>query len=185
MAPAHLSANLFINGNSVTYGGGLLLGARAYGGIGIDYSTYNDFDAESWVLSGNVGVRMSAATARTQICAVARFANVHGPSDVTVTDADYSEYDVSSGLHVGYQATRGAVQILPTASLQGVIAFPRFTTAASTVSDTKYFVLIGLGIGMVFNQQVSLKPSIAFPVGLRGGSTSFGVTATFNLSSNH
>ncbi|PYP37177.1 MAG: hypothetical protein DMD48_11590, partial [Gemmatimonadetes bacterium] len=53
--------------------------------------------------------------------------------------------------------------------------------SGQTNSQSETFELLGLGLGIVFNQTVTVRPGVQIPMGLQGASTTFGAIVSVNF----
>jgi hypothetical protein len=95
---------------------------------------------------------------------------------------DLSSRTFALGASVG--AVLGRTQqlrILPNAAFQFADTRATADDGTNSASASQSYALLTLGTGFVFNSRFSLNPSISFPIGLDGGSTSFGLMGAMNF----
>jgi hypothetical protein len=92
---------------------------------------------------------------------------------------------VHFGLALGTEmGANQQLRILPTAGLG--LQYSKFSqeiggVEGDPVSDT--YGLARVGVGFVFNQQISVRPTIDIPVGLDNSDPTFGITVGYNFGS--
>ncbi|HEX5574870.1 MAG TPA: outer membrane beta-barrel protein, partial [Gemmatimonadales bacterium] len=125
-------------------------------------------------------------TGKMSLCPVARLALGMGPDD-SANDINSSSTDVHFGLALGTEmGTSQQMRILPTAGLGLQYSKAKVentaTNAAAEISET--YGLARLGVGFVFNQQISVLPTIDIPVASDLVSDpTFGITVGYNFGS--
>jgi hypothetical protein len=172
-----------------TWGGSFSYGVPSgiYGGASLSTTSFDGIDQSSLGIGANVGYQMNLGRAsKMHVCPVASLNLGMGPDD-SANDINSSSTDVHFGLAVGSQmGTNPRMQILPTAGLglQYSKAKVEDTGPGGTsVEASSTYGLARLGLGFVFNQQISVRPSVDIPLGLDGGKAAFGVTAAYNFGS--
>jgi hypothetical protein len=77
----------------------------------------------------------------------------------------------------------GSTKIIPSAGFTVVSASVEIKDDVSGQSDSQSetFELVALGLGIVFNQAVTLRPGVQIPIGLEGASTTFGLIVSVNF----
>ena len=110
-----------------------------------------------------------------------------GPKNIAGSGIDYSEVDLAASLDAGYVAVRSNVVLLiPTASLALANATGKLSdSSGNSTSQGDTFAVLAVGVGVVFGGDVSVKPSLTFPLGLQGGSTAFAVHFAIKLAGGH
>jgi hypothetical protein len=179
-APVHMYFTMGFNSNAQSYHGGLALGTRAvFGTAELGMTTYNAFEGgDSWDFGASVGWQVSPTQSRFQFCPELFVGLSDGPKNINGTGADYSAHHVSVGGDAGYVMVRKQdIEIFPNASF--IVANSWATLSGATNTATFEFLVLGVAFG--FNNQVNLGPSIAFPFGLQGAGTSYGVQFSIKL----
>lgn len=144
---------------------------------------YTTVSASSFLYGASVGYQGSLNERGTaQLCPVATVEFATGPKNINGTGIDYSETDFAFGLNAGIIATSSAqpVAVVPTGFIAIASAQATLSGATRPVSNSQSFGIVGLGVGFVFGQDVSVTPSVSRPVGLPGASTSFSITVAFH-----
>lgn len=186
VAPLHLVAHAFFNDNTEAYNLGLMLGgARGFGGIDVGMTTFSIFNGDSFTAGASAGYQVPLGDqGKAQLCPMVTFGIVRGPKDLDLSGTDYSETDFSFKLAAGFVAVaKGDVQVVPTASLAFANALPRLTDSLGNSNTTsESFGIIGVGVAVMFGQQVRVGPSVLIPFGLRGAATTYGFRFVFSLA---
>ena len=170
-------------GAGVAYG----LPSGLYAGANISTTSFDGADASSLGVGANVGYQMSVGKgSKISLCPVARLAIGMGP-DEEAFDINSSSTDLHFGLAVGTQMGKNPrMQILPTAGLG--LQHTKFKVedtapGGSTVEASETYPLARIGVGLIFNQQISVRPTIDIPISSDLNETSFGVTVGYNFGS--
>jgi hypothetical protein len=170
-------------GGSLSYG----LPSGVYGGASLSTTSFDGADASSLGIGANVGYQMALGKAgQFSLCPVASMSLGMGPDDEAF-DINSSSTDLHFGLAVGTSmGTNPRMRILPTAGLG--LQYTKFKIedtgpGGSTVEASETYPLARLGIGFIFNQQISVRPSVDIPVSSDLNETSFGVTVGYNFGS--
>jgi hypothetical protein len=78
------------------------------------------------------------------------------------------------------------MRILPTAGLgleYTKLKAEDTSPGGATIEASETYPLARLGIGFIFNQQISVRPSVDIPISSDLNETSFGVTVAYNFGS--
>jgi len=169
-----------------SYGGGVrLIGGRAaFGEVELGASHTDAYGGHSWLVGTGAAYQVSLnKTGTVQLCPEASVGFVLGPKNINGSGQDFSETDVTAGAGIGVLASHSSqIDVVPTASVifehsnQKLKGNP--TGATSTSAS---FEVIELGLGLVHRHQLTLKPSLAIPVGLSDGSVYFTVVLAYSV----
>jgi hypothetical protein len=172
-----------------SFGGGISYGLPSglYAGANLSTTSFDGLDQSSLGVGANVGYQMSVGKAsKIALCPVARLAIGMGPDDEAF-DINAGSTDLHFGLAVGTDmGTNPRMRILPTAGLG--LQYSKFKVedtgpGGSTVEASETYPLARLGLGLIFNQQISVRPSVDIPISSDLNETSFGVTVGYNFGS--
>jgi len=179
------------NDQAKTFGGAFAFGGRAaFGQIGIGTTSYDQLDGSTFSLLGAAGYQVALDKKGVfQLCPVATIDHGSGPNNVDIFGdgsliLDLSETDLSFGLSFGARpAMEGSTRVIPSAGFTVVSASAKVKDDVSgqTNSQSETFELLGLGLGIVFNQTVTVRPGVQIPMGLQGASTTFGAIVSVNF----
>jgi hypothetical protein len=157
--------------------------AGAFGGVGIGTTSWDGLDGSSIDLGISGGYQMTAGRAKkVHVCPVANFGLGMGPNDIQGSGVDMSTTAAGAGVAIGTSLPGGPrMQIVPTGGLG--LAYLKIKTDNGTASNSasETYGLLNLGVGMIFNSQISVRPGISVPLGLDGGETRFGISAGYNF----
>lgn len=174
----------FADGTS-SFGGTFGYGAPKglYGKAGIGTTSYDGFDGSSFDLNFGGGYQIPLQASRVaQLCPVANLSIGSGPNDILGAGVDMSSRTVAFGAAVGALVGHSTqVRIVPNASFQFANTRISMDDGTTSASGSESYALLTLGTGFVFNSRFSLNPSINIPMGLDGGSTSFGLMGAMNF----
>jgi hypothetical protein len=186
VANAQFPSSAKVWGASVSYGmpSGIYAGADL-STTSIDEEVFGE-GLSSLGIGAHAGYQMKLGqSGKINLCPVASLALGMGP-DSEALDLNSSSTDVHFGFALGSEmgSTR-QLRIIPTAGLglqySKAKAENTQTNATEEFSDT--YGLARLGVGFVFNQQISVRPTIDIPVGLDGSDPVFGLSVGYNFGS--
>jgi TonB family protein len=165
-----------------SYAAGVAFGTSgAFGELELGAIDIDAFSASSFTLGGGAGYQVALNKRGTaQLCPIAEAEFARGPKDINGTGIDYSETDLSFGVAAGVMATGPGqpFEVVPTGSIAFANAKSKLT-GASVVSSSESFAVVGLGVGFVLGQEVSVTPSLSHAFGASGASTTLGIRVAF------
>jgi len=171
-------------GGSITYG----MPSGLYAGADLSTTSFDGIDQSSLGIGAHAGYEMKLGRAsKISLCPVARLALGMGPDD-DAADINSSSTDLNFGFAVG--TSMGAnpqMRILPTAGLglqYSKLKVEDTSPGGQTIEGSETYGLARLGVGFVFNQQISVRPSVDIPLGSDlVNDPTFGVTVGYNFGS--
>jgi opacity protein-like surface antigen len=169
-------------GANVTYG----MPSGIYGGAALSTESYDNDGGSSLGIGAHAGYQMKLGqSGKLNLCPVARLALGMGPDDEDA-EIDASQTHAHFGLALGTEmgSTR-QMRIIPTAGLGLQYSKVKVDEAGETVAEgSETYGLARLGVGFVFNQQISVRPTIDIPVGSDLSSDPvFGLSVGYNFGS--
>jgi hypothetical protein len=153
-------------------------GAGAFAGAAIGTLSVDDFQASSLLLGAHVGYQIPTGSAAT-ICPVGSVVRANG-FDLG-GGYSLSETDLAFGLAVGAPVVAGQVTVVPTGALSYANASGKLAYAGQSVSASKSYGLLDLGVGLLASPEIGLLPQVSIPLGLDGASATFSVSLTVNF----
>jgi outer membrane autotransporter protein len=171
-----------------TFGGSFSYGVPSgvYGGLDLSTTSFDNDLGSSLGVGAHAGYQMKLGQAgRVHLCPVARLALGMGPDD-EAADINASSTDVHFGLALGTEmGTNPKMRILPAAGLGLQYSKAKVedtSPGGNTLEASETYALARLGVGFVFNQQISVRPSIDIPLGSDISSDpAFGLTVSYNF----
>lgn len=185
--PMRAGAGLTIANQAKTYGADFGLGSAvgAYGDVSLGRTEYDNLQNGSAVLGISGGYTMDVNPARSaQFCPIAAFEYQNGPSIPTGfgNNVDVTAHALSFGGAFGGVATSTPTfAFVPYGAASFVAARGTGTLAGSSQSTSQNYELTEIGAGFVMNRTLTIRPSVAFPVGLAGGKSTFQLAVGFNF----
>ena len=189
--PLRVSGSAGFNDNAKSFSGGFGFGGQAgFGEVTLGTASSDDFDGSSFLYGGGAGYDVGLGEKGLfHLCPKASLEFASGPNNVDIFGSgslfvDLSETDFSFGVGLGLLGSQSnQTQIIPNVSLNIVTSTLKAHDDVSGFSDSnrETFGLLGLGLGFVFNEAVSLHPSVSIPFSLDNASTTFGVTLGVNF----
>jgi hypothetical protein len=186
-----VSGTAQFNDQAKTFGGGFAFGGRgAFGQVGVGTTSYDAFDGSTFFFAGSAGYQVALDQKGVfHLCPMASIVHGSGPNNIDYFGdgsliLDFSQTDLSFGLGFGVlPAQVGSTRVIPTVSFSVVNATVTGKDDVSGQSDSQSetFELLGLGLGIVFNQVITVRPGVSIPMGLDGASTTFGAIVSVNF----
>jgi opacity protein-like surface antigen len=188
--PMQVAANAQFPEGGKVWGGSFSYGmpSGVYAGADLSTTSIDNDGGNSLGIGAHAGYQMKLGrTGKLNLCPVARLALGMGPDD-EAANLNSSSTDVHFGLALGTEmGANPRMQILPTAGLG--LQYSKFKSeitgpGGSTFEGSETYGLARLGVGFVFNQQISVRPTIDIPVGsdLINDPT-FGLSVGYNFGS--
>jgi hypothetical protein len=171
-----------------TWGGSFSYGVPSgvYGGLDLSTTSFDNDLGSSLGIGAHAGYQMKLGQAgKIHLCPVARLALGMGPDD-EAADINASSTDVHFGLALGTEmGANPKMRILPTAGLGLQYSKAKVEDTGpggSTFEASETYALARLGVGFIFNQQISVRPSVDIPLGSDISSDpAFGLTLSYNF----
>jgi hypothetical protein len=171
-------------GGSFSYG----TPSGVYAGADLSTLSIDNDGGSSLGIGAHAGYQMKLGrTGKLNLCPVASLALGMGPDD-EANDLNGSSTDVHFGLALGTEmGSTPRMRIIPTAGLglqYSKLSIEDTSPGGSTFEGSETYGLARLGVGFVFNQQISVRPTIDIPVGsdLINDPT-FGLSVGYNFGS--
>jgi hypothetical protein len=164
------------------------LPASVFAGAQLSTTSIDGADASSLGIGANVGYQLTMGrTANIHVCPVAAFELGMGPdSDSTLGSPAVNRSTRHADLGFSLGTTMAAsprMQIVPAAGLGLRYSTQKEDdgTTASDLSDT--YGMARLGVGIIFNQTIAVRPSVDIPLGLDNSDPTFGLTVAYSFGS--
>jgi hypothetical protein len=171
-------------GGSVTYG----MPSGVYAGADLATTSWDGLDQSSLGVGAHLGYQMKLGqSGKINLCPVARLALGMGPDD-KANDINRGTTDVHFGFAVGTEmgSTR-QLRILPTAGLglqYSKMKEEDTSPNGQTIEASETYGLARIGVGFVFNQQISVRPTVDIPLGSDlSNDPAFGISVGYNFGS--
>jgi outer membrane autotransporter protein len=169
-------------GGSVTYG----MPSGAFVGADVSNTSIDNDGGSSLGVGAHAGYQMKLGrTGKLNLCPVASLALGMGPDDAAA-NLNSSSTDVRFGFALGTDMGKTPrMSIIPTAGLG--LAYNKLKQedtgpGGTTAEFSETIGLARLGLGLVFNQQISVRPTIDIPLGSDlSNNPTFGVTVGYNF----
>ena len=171
-------------GGSISYG----LPSGVYAGADLSTTSFDGLDQSSLGIGAHAGYQMKLGrTGKMALCPVARLALGMGPDD-KANDINSSSTDMHFGFALGTEmGANQQLRILPTAGLglqYSKLKVEDTSPNGQTIEGSETYGLARLGVGFVFNQQISVRPTVDIPLGSDLVSDpTFGITVGYNFGS--
>ena len=188
-APMQLTGNAQFSSSVDRYGATVGYGMQSglWGNLGVQTLSVTGATSHPLNIGARAGYETAVGKSRNPIhvCPNASFAIGNGPD---ATNFNASTQDATLGVNVGtiLGGSNPRMKIVPTAGL----SYAHFKQTAKDSNGTALplaavsgsYGLAQLGVGLVMNQNISIRPSIDIPL-KSGYDTRFGVTLGYNFGS--
>jgi hypothetical protein len=170
-------------GASFTYG----VPSGIYAGADLSTRSFDGIDPNSLGIGAHAGYQMNLGrSGKMHLCPVASLALGMGPDDAAA-NINSSSTDAQFGLALGTSmGTNPRMQILPTAGLglqYNKAKVEDTSVGGTTVEASETRGLARVGVGFIFNQQISFRPSVDIPLGGTNNDATFGVSVAYSFGS--
>lgn len=148
----------------------------------------------SYAYSLSLGVDPSSPKSKIGVCPMVRWSKLSGPNQVGGSPYSFSDGGFAGGLSVGLLMARSRLwDFMPTANITFGTGNPELTAPGGTLDEfqdfccgKKSFTTFRLGIGLGFSDEVTLIPTITWPLDngtskQKGAQKTYGVRATLRL----
>lgn len=182
--PVRIGGSIEVGADAKQYSGqigfGRAAGPFAAGTVGI--VDLDETDDSGTLFAGELGYSLPmSAAGKFEICPIIGLGRVTVDLSEGGVSADLSSRLLSAGLSFGgVMASTPTFALVPAVALiytneklksEGVIEF----------EESDDYGIVTLAVGLVFNQAVTLRPNIAFPVGLDDSDPAYGLGIGFNF----
>jgi hypothetical protein len=183
---SYASGPVQVAGNAAFVDGANRFGASAgyglpggvFGSANIGMTSYDGLDSS---LDFGVNLGYQIQVAKAQVCPIASLGYDNGP-DSDENGMNSSTKSAGFGLAIGAPLGTARMQIVPTAGLGLVYGKSKIEIDGfGSAEGSDAYGVAQLGVGLVLNQSVAIRPSVAIPLGLTGSDATFGVTVGFNF----
>lgn len=181
-----VSGNGQFTEGSNRFGAGFNYGlpANVFGGAQISTTSFDGASSSSLGVGANVGYQLSVGkAANIHVCPTASLELGNGPDDNTA-GINASSRAANVGFSLG--TTMGAnprMTIIPTAGLGLAYSKLKLDDGTTTTELSDTYGQARLGIGILFNQQIAVRPSVDIPLGLENSNPTFGLTVAYSFGS--
>jgi hypothetical protein len=178
-----LTADVAANADATAFGVGLgggsesVFGAAQLGGV-----TYDAIDGSTLLVGGSMGYQVPvSSTGSAMICPVVSGAYGFGPRDFDGLGTDLQTRAFNFGLSLGFDALRtDRMRVVPALSAGFVYAASIFDAMGTSTTQDDTYGVAGFALGLVLNDQLSIRPTVSVPFGLDGAEPSYGIGFTLN-----
>jgi len=189
-APVQATGNASFTEGVNSWGGtvGYGIPASVFGNLGVSTTSIDGAPSSSLGLNARVGYQIALGKSRqAQLCPTASFGIGMGPDD-DAADINGSSTSATLGLAVGtIMGANPRMKIVPSAGLAYAYGKVKAEDGTGTtlfeISDN--YALAQLGVGIIFNSNISVRPSVDIPLGLEGSDPTFGLTVGYNFGRKH
>lgn len=185
--PVRIGAGMDIATDAKVYGAqiatGKAAGAFAAGSIGM--VDFDEIDDSGTAFEGQLGYSLGIATSSPfELCPIIGLGYITADISENGVSAELSSRLLSAGLSFG-----GVMSSTPTFSFVPSLAFIYTNEKLKSegvleLEESEDYGVLTLAAGLVFNQRVTLRPNIAFPVGLDDSDPTYGIAFAFNFGTS-
>lgn len=184
--PYRIGAGLSSADGVKSYGASMAMGAKAgpFAAGTLARVEYDGVDGSGTAVGINAGYAMDLNPTRTaQFCPLASFVYQSGP-DFDLGNVKGSTSSRALGLGGAFGGTvpmTPALDFVPFAAASYVLARATATIGGTSDSNSRDYTEIDVGAGFVFNRTLTIRPSVAIPVGIDGAKSAFQLAFAFNF----
>jgi hypothetical protein len=186
-APVQVTGNGTFASGINTYGGTIGYGMQSglFGNVGAATMSIDGASSKPVHVGGQVGYQMAVGKSakQIQVCPNATLGFANGPD---AANFNQTQRDATLGLNFGtVLGTSPRMKFVPTAG----ISYANSHLSAKDANDvslgsaSQSYALAQVGLGLVLNQNISVRPSVDIPLGLTGSDPRFGLTLGYNFGS--
>jgi hypothetical protein len=192
--PSHANGQMQVTGNATftdlynSFGGSFGYGqpSGVFGNAQIGTTSYDGLDGSQIDLGAQAGYQLTVGrVAQAQVCPVASFGVGMGPNDIDGFGTDASSTRGSLGIAVGkVMGANPKMKIVPNAGLGLAYNKQKLDDGTSSVEASETYGLASIGVGLIFNSNIAVRPSVSIPLGSDfSDDPTFGLTVAYNFGS--
>lgn len=140
----------------------------------------------SQAYSLSLGVDPASPKSKIGFCPMVRWSGLSGPNEINGGPYSFSERAIAGGLSLGFLMARSQLwDFMPTANIIFGTGNPQLTAPGGSIDEyhdfccgEKGYATLRLGIGLGYSDELTLIPSITWPLD-NGGSTQKGAQKTY------
>lgn len=182
-APLRVAGSAAVSPRAQSFAFGLTLGGSAkFFGVDLGTTHFDALNGSSFDVAAEGGYELPLdQRGAIQLCPVLAAGHRSGPNGTPY--GDYSETDVTALLRLGDVATLSShVRLIPTVGLGYEHAEQNFNRLGSPAATASHgFGVFTVGMGEVFGKTVTVLLEAQVPIGLAGGSVTYGLGLAANL----
>jgi hypothetical protein len=176
---------------SSSFGTGLAYGrpSSMFGGLTLGTTSNEALNGSTLEFGGSLGYQIALGNnGQTQLCPVAGFSVGIGPKNTVNSGVDRSNKTASVGLALATSFLASPrLKIVPTLGL----AYAHRQDKAENNSGANLFEIaqnyaqVQIGVGLVLNSTISIRPSADIPLGLDSNDPTFRITLGYSFGNPH
>ncbi|MBX3175620.1 MAG: hypothetical protein KF709_14530 [Gemmatimonadaceae bacterium] len=177
-----LSGDVMTGNDATSFGAGWGGGSESvFGGVFAGGTTFKGVTGTQLLAGANIGYQVPATAGTAQICPLLSAQFGFGPKDIDGFGTDLTSRAVGFGLALGGELVRGSrLAIVPSVQLGFAYSANIFDGVGGSVEEADTYGTAGLALGLVLNDQLSVRPNVLFPIGLEGADPVFGIGFSLN-----
>jgi hypothetical protein len=156
-----------------------------FGGVAIGTTSNEAIGGSSLELGASAGYQIPLENAaRFHLCPAVSVGVGIGPKNTFNSGVDRSNQTASAGIALATSVAAGPrVKIIPTVGLAYAYRQDRAENAAgaSLFEITYHYARLQLGVGLLLNSNISVRPSADIPLGLAGSEPTVGIILGYNF----
>jgi len=185
--PLQVTGNGWLSSEASSLGAGVGYGrpSSVFASLAVGTTSNETFDGSILEVGGSLGYQIPLGAAeRFQLCPVVSLGAGLGPNNAFDSGVDRSSRSASLGIAVATSLVASPqLRVVPTVGLAYAYRLNQAESAAgaSLFEITYHYARAQLGVGLILNSNVFLRPSAEIPLGLTGNGPAFGVTLGYNF----
>lgn len=163
------------------------LGTQAFWRAGIGLVNYDAFSGSTVVLGGSTGYQLPiGATGDAQLCPYVSGSLGFGPNDINGSGTDMSTQAIGAGISAGSIVLKAQyLSLIPSVDFGYMYSRAALKNGTNEISESETYGSLGIGLGIVLAQRLTIRPSITIPVGLKEAENVFGINMFLSLKAPH
>jgi hypothetical protein len=187
VGPAQVTGkgSLTLESSSLKAGLGYGLPSSGFASVAFGRTSNDNFGGSSLEVGATAGYQMALGRAGAmQLCPVASFGRGFGPKNSFNSGVDRSEVSASVGLAMATSfVVSPRLHVVPSVGFSYAYRKDKAenNAGASLFEIAEHYALVQLGVGLVLDSNISVRPGIDLPLGLNVNDPSLGLTVSYGF----
>jgi hypothetical protein len=177
--------SLTLESTSLKAGIGYGLPTSGFGSVAFGTTSNDNFGGSSLEVGATAGYQITLGHAGAmQLCPVASFGRGFGPKNSFNSGVDRSQVSASVGLAMATSfVVNPRLHVVPSVGLSYAYRKDqaRNSAGASLFEIAEHYALAQIGVGLVLDSNISVRPGVDLPLGLNVSDPSIGLTVSYGF----
>jgi hypothetical protein len=185
--PVQVTGKGLLTSESTSFGAGLGYGlpTSVFGGLAVATTADNNFGGSTLEIGATLGYQIPLWNAgAVQLCPVASFGVGLGPKNTVNTGVDRSRRTASVGVAIARSLVAGPrLRIVPSVGVAYAYRKDQADNNAGTslFQIAEHYALAQVGVGLVLDSNISVRPGIEIPFNLETNDPTLGLTVSYSF----